>query len=177
MKHMELGINLSTKKKSDAQPKNRSLFPPASRQPPSSLYLKSLQCLVLMIIKTCNPDKVLWETCCSAHESQHPCQPMPLQACIQNQQIHRGCHIHRPPLSPHTPREEQQLHENAICWLLLSIHYNLTHDTAHCFVSAWYIHWNFKLHVHCRCSVIMLQILNPKWQKQIMRDLKGGMAL
>ena len=48
------------------------------------------------------------------------CQPGP-SVCFQNQQIHRGSHIQCPPLSLHTPGEQEQLHQNAICWFQLSI--------------------------------------------------------
>ena len=41
--------------------------------------------------------------------------------------IHRGCHIHCPALSPPTAGEEEQLHQNAVCWFQPSVLYHLWH--------------------------------------------------
>ena len=83
---------------------HRTLFPPASRQSSSFLYLRSLLCLVLMttvLWLSPLPDKVLWVTGSPAHQRQHPRQPGPSPACFQNQQIHRGSHIYCSSLSLH----------------------------------------------------------------------------
>ena len=43
------------------------------------------------------------------------------RAAHTDQQIHRECRIHCPPLSLHTAGEEERLHQDAVCWLQVSI--------------------------------------------------------
>ena len=61
------------------------------------------------------------------HQRQHPCLSGPSSACVQNQQIHRGCRIHRPPLSLNTPWN-QLLHQKQFSWFQLSVQHNLTQE-------------------------------------------------
>ncbi len=66
-------------------------FPPASRQLPLSLYRKSwllpcgTQLHTVVLVETGSPT--------------YPSQPGPSPVFIQNQQFHRGCHFHCPPLT------------------------------------------------------------------------------
>ena len=71
------------------------------------------------------PQSLFWDAGSTVYQRKHPNLPGPSPVNIQNNQIQRGCHLHLPPLSPHTSQKYQHLHQDAVCWFQLSIQYNL----------------------------------------------------